>query len=238
PGGAERSTAYLEVPAVVLAAEAHAGSFRLQCCAQGMESLLLSLPAFAPQGHLRRPERGSSEGATGAPRSQALLESPAQARERLQQVEHGGQCPPAEPGAAIARRLVGERRPDRAQTGPSKEWKDSADEQGQGDTEGTPVHAQRRECDEEDDEQIPFGHLQERTDQRRRGLIERLVRRGSPDAVVHAWPAPSQRVHEPVAVEAAGPSDVPGSVVLLRPLALEHRLGPAVPGLLPPVGEH
>src|SRR5207302_878530 len=71
PGGAERSTAYLEVPAVVLAAEAHAGSFRLQCCAQGMESLLLSLPAFAPQGHLRRPERGSSEGATGAPRSQA-----------------------------------------------------------------------------------------------------------------------------------------------------------------------
>src|SRR5207253_10182775 len=60
----------------------------------------------------------------------------------------------------------------------------------------------------------------------------------APDPVVHARPAPTERVGESVAVHAAHPAHVPGSVVLLRPFALEHRFRPAVADLLPPIGAY
>src|SRR5207244_5541353 len=56
--------------------------------------------------------------------------------------------------------------------------------------------------------------------------------------MVDARPAPAERACEPVPVDAAGPADVARAVVFLGPLALQHRLGPAVPDLLLPVGAH
>src|SRR5438445_12165760 len=83
---------------------------------------------------------------------------------------------------------------------------------------------------------MPFRHLRQRAKQARRGLIERLVRREAPDAVIDARPAPPERARQPAAVDAARPAHVPWAVVLLGPLPLQHRLRPAVPDLLFPVG--
>src|SRR2546430_12867068 len=88
------------------------------------------------------------------------------------------------------------------------------------------------------DAQIPFRHLGQRAEQARGRLIEGLIRRDAPGAVIDARPAPPERPRQPVAIDAAGPARVPRAVVFLRPLPLEHRLGPAVPDLLLPVGAH
>src|SRR5207249_5890204 len=67
----------------------------------------------------------------------------------------------------------------------------------------------------------------------RRWLVERLERSAAPGAVVDAAAPPE--LGQPVAVEAARPVQVARAVVLLRPLALEHGLGPTVLKLLPPI---
>src|SRR5205814_8292957 len=91
---------------------------------------------------------------------------------------------------------------------------------------------------EADRHEMPLGHLGERSEYAGRRLVQRLERRAAPDAVVHARPAPAERVGESVAIEAAHPAYVPRSVVLLGPLAFEHRLGPAVADLLAPIRAH
>src|SRR2546426_10983522 len=83
---------------------------------------------------------------------------------------------------------------------------------------------------------MPFGHLWEGAKQARRRLVERLVRRASPDAMVDAGLAPPEGVRQTEAVHAAGPAHVPRPVVLLGPLPLQHRLRAAVPNLLLPIG--
>src|SRR5205809_6853215 len=85
---------------------------------------------------------------------------------------------------------------------------------------------------------MPLGGLRQRREEARRGLVEGLIRRDAPDTVVDARPAPAERAGEPVPVDAAGPADVARVVVFLGPLALQHRLGPAIPDLLLPVGAH
>src|SRR5437763_1191436 len=85
---------------------------------------------------------------------------------------------------------------------------------------------------------MPFWHLWQRTEQARRGLIERLIRREAPDTVIDARPAPPECVRHSTAVNATGPAHVPRAVVLLGPLPLQHRLRPAVPDLLFPIGAH
>src|SRR5205807_7737548 len=66
--------------------------------------------------------------------------------------------------------------------------------------------------------------------------VERLEGGAAPHTVVHARPAPAERVRQPAAVNPARPAHVPRAVVLLGPLALEHGLRPAVADLLLPVG--
>src|SRR5207247_9133857 len=93
---------------------------------------------------------------------------------------------------------------------------------------GEPRAPRRRE--------MPFRHVRERTQQTGAGLVERLKRRDAPDAVIDPRATPPERVRQPVAIDAAGPAHVPQAVVFLGPLALEHRLRPAVADLLAPVG--
>src|SRR5205823_6537954 len=63
-----------------------------------------------------------------------------------------------------------------------------------------------------------------------------LERRAAPGALVDAAPPPGEREGEASTVQAAAPAQVSGRVVLLRPLALQQRLGPAVAPLLLDVG--
>src|SRR5438093_987300 len=56
--------------------------------------------------------------------------------------------------------------------------------------------------------------------------------------MIDAGLPPPERVRQPAAVEPARPAHVPRTVVLLRPLALQHRLRPAVADLLLPVRAH
>src|SRR3989442_10507344 len=82
---------------------------------------------------------------------------------------------------------------------------------------------------------MPFGNLWEGAEQARRRLVERLIRRASPDAMVDARLTPPEGVRQTEAVHAAGPAHVPRPVVLLGPLPLQHRLRTAVPNLLLPI---
>src|SRR5205085_1205759 len=66
-------------------------------------------------------------------------------------------------------------------------------------------------------------------------FIQRLKRGRAPGAVIDAAAHREDRWHEPLAVQPADPRDVTDGVVLLGPLALEHRLGLAVVELLLPV---
>src|SRR5207248_9994800 len=69
-------------------------------------------------------------------------------------------------------------------------------------------------------------------------LVQGLVRRHAPDAMLDARSAPPEHVGQPVAVDTAGPARVPGAIVFLGPLPFEHRLRAAVPDLLLPVSAH
>src|SRR5213593_644991 len=51
-------------------------------------------------------------------------------------------------------------------------------------------------------------------------------------------PAPTEQASERAPVDPPRPGEVARAVVLLGPLRLEERLGPAVAPLLPPVGAH
>src|SRR5437879_2802805 len=66
-----------------------------------------------------------------------------------------------------------------------------------------------------------------------RRFAETLERCAAPPAVIDAA-RPAEHVREPFAVDPAGPAGMAGEVVLLRPLSLQERLGPAVAHLLFP----
>src|SRR6266542_6318157 len=68
-------------------------------------------------------------------------------------------------------------------------------------------------------------------------LVKRLKWRRSPGAVINAPGAPGQ-VRGAVAVNSPGPGSVSDPVEFVRPLALEHRLGPSVALLLAPISAH
>src|SRR5207245_5467795 len=88
------------------------------------------------------------------------------------------------------------------------------------------------------DHQVPLGHLGQRPEQARRRLVQRLKWRTPPDAMIDAGLAPPERARQPAAVHAARPANVPGTVVFLGPLALQHRLRAAVTDLLLPIRAH
>src|SRR5262249_31662508 len=72
------------------------------------------------------------------------------------------------------------------------------------------------------------------TQRTRGGSVEALKRRRAPRTVVD--PAlSSEGSREPSAVHASSPREVPGGVVLLRPLSLQQRFRSPVTHLLPPV---
>ena len=152
-------------------------------------------------------------------------------------MERRRQRPPHQPGRAAGRH-VRECSAGRAQTGLSDGRQHGAEQQQEDELQRAPVDAQRGQPGQDRNHQMPLGRLRQRREQARRGLVERLIRRNAPDTVVDARPAPAERAGEPVPVDAAGPADVARAVVFLGPLALQHRLGPAVPDLLLPVGAH
>src|SRR5207244_356906 len=84
---------------------------------------------------------------------------------------------------------------------------------------------------EERHHEVPLGQQEERGEQALRRLVERLEEAASPGAVVDA-PAPAADGAVAAAVDAAAPGQVAAAVVLLRPLALEQRLGAPVAALL------
>src|SRR5205814_9154452 len=67
-------------------------------------------------------------------------------------------------------------------------------------------------------------------------LVERLERSAAPRTVID--PAATEELGQTLAIEAARPCHMPGRVVLLWPLPLQHRLRSAVPALLLPVRAH
>src|SRR6267154_717081 len=82
---------------------------------------------------------------------------------------------------------------------------------------------------------MPIGHLRDGTEQAGGRLVEGLVGRDTPDAVVNPGAAPRRRLGPPRTVQTTRPAHVSGPVVLLGPLPLQHRLGAPVAELLPPV---
>src|SRR5438876_8623701 len=82
PGGPEEPAPHLQIPAVVLAAQQHAGGLLPQGRFENIEALLLSLIALAPHRARHRPERCRLHRAPAAPGSEALSEPPAQASKR------------------------------------------------------------------------------------------------------------------------------------------------------------
>ena len=142
--------------------------------------------------------------------------------------------PPHQPPGT--NRCFRERRAGRAQAGLGERGQEGADEQRQRELERLPNDAEPRHGRERRGQQMPLGHMRQKGDQTTRRLVQRLKRRGPPDAVVDARAAPPQHAGEARAVHATGPAHVARPVVLLGPLPLEHRLRPAIPYLLLPVG--
>ena len=169
-----------------------------------------------------------------APRGEPVREPAAQTRERLQHVQRGRKCAHAPP--VVPRGSRGEV-PAGAAGGLHDHGTHCEDEQRERDEERSPQRAQARQPGQHRGQQEPLGHERQRGQGARLTLVERLERRSAPRAVVDV-PFPAQRQREAAAVDAAAPRDVADRVVPVRELAFQQRLGPAVPALLSPVGQH
>src|SRR2546428_1011926 len=99
-----------------------------------------------------------------------------------------------------------------------------------------PDDAEERKAAERNDHEDPLRGSGQRPEAARRRLVERLKWRAAPWAVID--PAATEELGQALAIEAARPRQMPGRVVLPRPLPLQHRLRPAVPALLLPVRAH
>ena len=95
------------------------------------------------------------------------------------------------------------------------------------------MNAEQGERAQNRHEQIPFGHQQERIDQARSRLVERLEWRQPPNAMIDAARPPP---HIRDAVHPARPFEMAGGVVFFRPFLFQQRLGFSVALLLAQIG--
>ncbi len=124
---------------------------------------------------------------------------------------------------------------DRARASLDEGRRDCHDKQRQGKPQGAPESIESREPGQQDDGQVPLGHQGQRPEPARPWLVKRLKRGMAPNTVIDP-PSPAQQIHERLSVDPPGPGKMAESIVLLGPLAFQHRLGLAVPQLLLPVG--
>src|SRR2546428_498400 len=235
-GGPEGAAADFQAPPAIRPAAQHAYPVRPQVRFHGPEPLVLVQPVFTPHRDGDGPERPRPPPAPPPPRGEAFLNAPTQPRDGLKQVQRRGQSvarqPRHPPGS------VGKPRPGAPETRLSDRWQNRGQEHPEGEPQRTPHDSQRGDPRQRRGHEMPLGHLGQGSQEGGRGLIDGLEWRGAPPAVIHAGPPPPQDVGQSAAVHPARPADVPNVVVLLRPFALQHRLGAAIADLLPPVGAH
>src|SRR5438132_271686 len=188
-----------------------------------------SAPPGLPSAHRGSPPRAMP--GPSSPRRKAGLESSQKSRERLGEVEKSHEDAQLSPCARPVGNWKGRASRREARADQRKQRCDHEEHEPQ--EQWSPEQAEEREATERDDHEHPLRRSDERPERAGRRLIKRLKGSASPGAVIDAAAAEPD---ETLAVHAARPSHMAGAVVLLRPLALEHRLRSAVAPLLPPVG--